>query len=142
MFKNLKKFAQKRSEFGSQKYRIDNPAYLDGKTPDADNMPLWGNEPTIELFWFRNLPEDMREELADAQVYSERFIVRERVVDIPDPVRTRLEDLTAQYESALEFAYELTLMMSTVLEEHAPELLEDQEEMWGKFSPRLTFPAE
>ncbi len=128
---DLLTFAKARSDFGSQKYKIDSP----GPGP-------WGDDPTIELFWFRNLPEDMREELADAQVYGERFIIRERTADIPYPARVRLEGLVAEYTRTLFSAYELTKGMTTVLEEHAPDLLEDREEMWGRHSPRLTFPAE
>lgn len=142
MIKNLLTFAKARSIFGSQKYRIENPAYADGKEPDVDDMPPWGSDPTIELFWFRNLPEDMREELADAQVYSERLTIRTDTIDIPEVSRIELKDATKAYQDALTIAYLMTERITDVLEMHAPELLEDHEEMWGKHSPRLTFSAE
>lgn len=125
----LLEFATARSEFGSQKYRIDSP----GPGP-------WGNDPTIELFWFRNLPEDMREELADAKVYADRLLIRvRREADIPVSPRTELEGMLVEYEDALTEAYELTRKITAILETHAPDLLVDQMEMWGRHSPRLTF---
>ncbi len=125
--KDLLEFAKARSDFGSQKYRIDSP----GHGP-------WGDDPTIELFWFRNLPEDMREELADAQVYSERLTVRVCATDMSDEARNEFKRQIEMYEYAISVAYRITHQITDVLETYAPDLLTDQEEMWGNHSPRLT----
>ena len=129
MKRTLKSFSKQRSAFGGKKYLIDNP----------DKEGPWGAADQVELFWFRHAAEDMREELADANVYSDKLRRQHWVVSLPSEVRDEIDECMADYQSLLKMAWDKTIEMDEILGKDAPELLKDKEWLWGKFSSRLRF---
>ena len=96
---------------------------------------------TIELFWFRNLPQDIREELADVMVYGDRLEERLVIPNLPGWVQEMVKGPLAEMYAATAAAFEEINLVELWLAQFAPDLVEDKEEHWGPFSHRPRFPA-
>ena len=127
MVKSLNEMVAERSEFGAKKYQVPNP----------DPSGPWGDGDTIELFWLRDLSQDMREELADAEVYAQRLERRVVAEAVSSSTRRRVDDLLVTYRYHVSQAFVRAAQLGELLEREAPMLTTDDVEYWGKFSRRL-----
>ena len=130
--KPLEQMVAERSEFGARKYQVPNP----------DPTGPWGDAKTVELFWFRDLPQDMREELADAEVYAQRLKVRldahvGHSLVLDERMKSLVRDLLTDCSERVAQAYMLAEAIGGLLREADGDLTTDRVEHWGPFSKRL-----
>ena len=125
--KPMEQMVAERSEFGAKKYQVPNP----------DPTGPWGDGETAELFWFRDLSQDMREELADAEVYAQRLADRMAGEVVSGDVRCQVDILLSSYRWHVAVAYVQAALLGGLLEREIPELVTDWTEHWGQFSKRL-----
>lgn len=123
----IDQMVEERSTFGRAKYQVQDPDAPEGTT--------------VELFWFRNLPQDIREELADAGVYGNRLEERLAALDLPGWVQEMIKGHMTEMYAAVEAAFYEINMVELWLTRFAPDLVTDQEEYWAPFKPRQRFPA-
>ena len=123
---SLKDLAVKRASLGAVKYAVDNP------NPEGP----WGEAPKVEQFWFRDLPQDLREELADAAVYLDKLLARasrdQRLVSDMHYIRSSVNEALDVLEDLYRFSLELTGLFLLA----APELLEDRKDVLGEHFSR------
>ena len=125
MVGELGELAARRSEYGREKYQVDNP-----ERPGE----------TVELFHYRNLVQDTKEELADAVVYPERLKVRAQASFQTNLGYLELLNRVGTFNGLVHQAFEELLEIEGLVRAEAPELLVDQEDKWGPFSRRLRTP--